>query len=55
MNTAPQTAQSIESLVALAGMTAFADDCDRLLKRPAAPTADRGAEPDPRPPLSLGD
>jgi hypothetical protein len=39
MNTATLSTPTMESLVALAGMTAFAEDCDRLVKRvkPAEP------------------
>ena len=37
MNAAQSSVQMMESLVALAGMTAFSDDCDRLLKRTQPP------------------
>jgi hypothetical protein len=37
MNAATPSMQVMESLVMLAGMTAFADDCDRLLKRTSTP------------------
>src|SRR5688572_3694180 len=43
MNTATTSTQTMESLVVLAGMTAFAEDCDRLLKRPLRPL-DNGFE-----------
>ena len=44
----------MESLVILAGMTAFAEDCDRLLKRPARPM-DHGLEDSDPAPTLLGE
>jgi hypothetical protein len=52
MNAAQPSVQLMESLVVLAGMTAFTDDCDRLLKR-AQPSMDSGMpDTDPVPPSS---
>ena len=53
MNAMPSM-QTMESLVVLAGMTAFAEDCDRLLKRPARPL-DHGFEESGSVPPILGD
>ena len=54
MNAAMSSTQTMESLVMLAGMTAFAEDCDRLLKRPARPR-DFGLEESESVPTLLGD
>ena len=54
MNAAMSSTQTMESLVMLAGMTAFAEDCDRLLKRPARPM-DHGVEESDSVPPILGD
>lgn len=52
MNAATNLMAAMESLVELAGMTAFADDCDRLVKRTPAPAEQRIADSDPVPPTS---
>jgi hypothetical protein len=43
LNVSTPNLQAMESLVILAGMTCFAEDCDRPVKR--APHSDNGSDP----------
>ena len=46
---------TMESLVYAAGITAYADDCDRILHRRPVESAERAPESDAVPPLTFGE